>query len=183
MGPGTRLKFRVIESRKDEAEYELKKLYPNADSKIVKARLGEHGELRVSLIKGKGTEFMIGPDGTVGKNAKGSKPSDTLLNALGKNINAKYDDEIANINSRKREVDARDANVEVELRKEFEIIARIEQEPRTADQNRRQVLEDELRAAKVEKERSETQRRELEKERQVLLREKRDIENRRQELE
>ena len=61
----------------------MKKRYPIADSRIVKAELGEHSELCVSLIKGRGAEFTTGPDGTVGKSAKGSKPSDTLLNALG----------------------------------------------------------------------------------------------------
>ena len=47
MGIGAKSKLRVIKSRKDEVEYELKKWYPNADSRIVKARLGEYGELRV----------------------------------------------------------------------------------------------------------------------------------------
>ena len=183
MGNGARSKLRVIESRKDESEYELKKWYPNANSTIVKARLGEYGELRVSLIKGKGTEFTIRPDGTVGKSAKGSKPSDTLLNALGKNVSAKYDDEIANINSRKRELEARDANFQIALQNEFERVSRLEEELRNADQSKRRELENERRAARVEKERSESQRRGLEKERRELLHQKRDIENQRQELE
>ena len=54
MDDGARSKLRVIESRKNEAEYALKKWYPHADPRTVNARLGEYGELRVSLIKGKG---------------------------------------------------------------------------------------------------------------------------------
>ena len=172
----------MIEIRKDEAEYELKKWYPNADPRIVKTRLGEYGELRVSLIKGKGTEFTIRPDGTVGKSAKGSKPSDTLLNALGKNVSAKYDDEIANINSRKRELEARDANFQIALQNEFERVSRIDEELRNVDQSRRRELDEKLTAARVEKERSESQRRQLEKERRGLESQRRDLENRRQEL-
>ena len=71
--------MRVLKSRKDEAEVELNRIYPNPDYSMIKVRFDEWGQKFVSLIKGKGVEFPILLDGSVGKNSKGTKPSKTLL--------------------------------------------------------------------------------------------------------
>ena len=54
---GASSKLRILENKKDETEYELKKIYSNADPSAV--RINEFRRLHVSLVKGKGVEFTF----------------------------------------------------------------------------------------------------------------------------
>ena len=56
----------------------MNKTYPNPDYSKIKVSIDEWGRKFVSLTKGKGAEFPILPDGSVGNNSKGTKPSKTL---------------------------------------------------------------------------------------------------------
>ena len=114
--------LRERESEKGEVMDELKRKYPKFNPTKVIARFDEYRRLFVRLVKGKSAEFPILPDGTVGKSAKKTNPSETLLAALGPTAEetvtandetvANNDETIANKNARIRELEAEARNAD-----------------------------------------------------------------------